>query len=142
MNFYVLQSVLAVRNTEEEPWYQLLVPVIMVVLWVLAGLTKAKSKKQKDLDIENMLTPKPATEQQRVYVNKFLKNLEIKPKTVTETDSLQLKNKIADIKPDIKQPTDKPVRTGKYNLNLDSSKQLKRAILYHEIFDKPLALKD
>lgn len=162
MSIWTIQIILAARGPDSEnaPWIQLLVFVIIAVIAAIQGLAKSKAKKAGEIENdenleETLVQPKPNRKmhlQLAAQKTHTIAKPKIKPyltHIVQQIDeSVQpVRSKIEPLeeptaKPLAKVPTYQAASPQETFLVFDDTDKLRNAIIYYEIIGKPLAIRE
>ncbi len=165
MNIWTIQIVLAARGPDSEnaPWIQLLVFVIIAVIAAIQGLAKTRAKKAEGIEDdenleETLAQPKPNHKMSlRLAAQKThtIAKPKIKPyltiaQRINESESVQpVRSKIEHLEESASQVlaakskvTYQAASPQETFLVFDDTDKLRNAIIYYEIIGKPLAIRE
>ena len=165
MNIWTIQIVLAARGPDSEnaPWIQLLVFVIIAVIAAIQGLAKTKAKKAEGIEDdenleETLAQPKPNHKMSlRLTAQKThtIAKPKIKPyltiaQRINESESVQpvrskmehLEESAAQVLAAKSKVTHQAASPQETFLVFDDTDKLRNAIIYYEIIGKPLAIRE
>ena len=166
MNIWTIQIILAARGTDSEnaPWIQLLVFVIIAVIAAIQGLAKSKAKKAEGIEDdenieETLVQPKPNRKmplQLAAQKTHTIAKPKIKPyltriaQRIDESKSVQpVRSKIEHLEESAAQVlaakskvTYQAASQQETFLVFDDTDKLRNAIIYYEIIGKPLAIRE
>jgi len=166
MNIWIIQIILAARGPDSEnaPWIQLLIFVIIAVIAAIQGIAKTRAKKAKGIEDdenieETLVQPKPKHKMPlRLAVQKThtIAQPKIKPylthiaRRIDESKSVQpVRSKIEHLEESAAQAlaakskvTYQAASQQETFLVFDDTDKLRNAIIYYEIIGKPLAIRE
>ena len=174
MNIWIIQIILAARGPDSEnaPWIQLLIFVIIAVIAAIQGIAKTRAKKAKGIEDdenieETLVQPKPKHKMPlRLAVQKThtIAQPKIKPylthiarqidkaefgKTIAEPVVQPVRSKIEHLEESAAQAlaakskvTYQAASQQETFLVFDDTDKLRNAIIYYEIIGKPLAIRE
>jgi hypothetical protein len=165
MNTFLIQTVLAARNTDTEGWMNILFVVVLAIFWAIGGILKAKSGKFEQ-EKEKQLPGKPrrkAPEADRGIWDKSFEQQSRRPAgPAPHSQIIRPQSAVRKFAPKAEQPTQlqpveplelkkrtiSPLETLRAKaiieeplLDYTDPDKLKRAILHYEIIGKPLSLR-
>jgi type IV secretory pathway VirB10-like protein len=166
MNIWTIQIILAARGPDSEnaPWIQLLVFVIIAVIAAIQGLAKTRAKKAEGIEDdenieETLVQPKPNHKkplQPAAQKTRTIAQPKIKPyltivQRIDESESVQpVRSKIEHPEESAAQALAAKSKVTTYQaaspqetfLVFDDTDKLRNAIIYYEIIGKPLAIRE
>ena len=154
MNIWTIQIILAARGPDSEnaPWIQLLIFVIIAVIAAIQGIAKTRAKKaegiEDDEDLEETLVqPKPNLKMPLRKIKPYLTHI---AQRIDESKSVQpVRSKIEHLEESAAQVlaakskvTYQAASQQETFLVFDDTDKLRNAIIYYEIIGKPLAIRE
>ena len=135
VGFLMIFGVLAASKGEKS-WVRMLVPLIFAIFYIVGAIKKGKNAKKLSTS-ESMLEKADAMAGMEFEVEKAVKVERKKASVRTPSFSQMDLRRVPQIKPVEKVETE-------YVSVIDFQEQdsLRNAIVYHEIFSKPLSLRD
>ena len=136
VDFLMIFGVLGASRNEKS-WIQMLVPIIFAIFYIVAAISKTKNAKKQSMS-ESILEKADDAMPEMDFEFKRAPKIEIKQAAVHKPSFSQM---------DLRRipqtmPAEKVETENVSAIDFEEQDSLRNAIVYHEIFSKPLSLRD